>query len=87
MWMSWGEVLKRAGTLDALLPHLCAGNILARHNGLYHWPGGGRAKSGPGVIKPGWWVGARIDPATGRVILTMAGIQFFIAGPRTPSLS
>ena len=65
--MPWDEALKRAGSLDALRPHLCAGSILARHNGLYLWPGGGPVTAD---IRPNWWAGARIDPATGRVIFT-----------------
>jgi hypothetical protein len=71
--MPWDEALMRAGSLDALRPHLCAGSILARHNGLYYWPGGG-ARSGPGNIRPGLWADARVDPATGRVIFTMVAL-------------
>jgi len=65
--MPWDEALKRAGSLDALRPHLCAGSILARHNGLYILPGGGPVTAD---IRPHWWAGARVDPATGRVIFT-----------------
>ena len=34
------EAIELAGSFEALRPHLRAGSILARHNGLYAWPGG-----------------------------------------------
>jgi hypothetical protein len=80
--MPWDEALKRAGSLEALRPHLCAGNILARHNGLYYWPDG-KARSGPGNITRGLWADARVDPATQRVIFTMlALVRMFWADSR-----
>ena len=33
--MSFAEASARAGSFEALLPHLCKGAILARHQGLY----------------------------------------------------
>jgi len=67
--MPWDEALKRAGSLEALRPHLCAGSILAHRAGLYGLPGV-RALGGPGTISPRWWAKAHEDAATGRVIFT-----------------
>jgi hypothetical protein len=75
MWIPWGEALTRAGSFEALRPHLCAGTILARHNGLYLWPGGGAVTAD---IRPDWWATARIDPTTGRVTFT----RMFFSGVR-----
>jgi hypothetical protein len=69
MWMPWDEALTRAGSLDALRPHLCAGSILARRAGLYSLPGA-RAQGGPGNISSQWWAKAHEDAATGRVMFT-----------------
>ena len=66
--MPLAEAMELAGSFEALRPHLCDGSILARYDGLYASPEG-EAESGPGDIPPGWWAKARIDPATGRVIL------------------
>ena len=44
--MPFAEALERAGSFEALLPHLREGRILARYHGLYTWPerrGGERA--------------------------------------------
>jgi hypothetical protein len=84
--MPWDEALMRAGSLDALRPHLGAGSILARHHGLYYWPGGG-ARSGPGNITRGLWADARVDPATGRVIFTMPALVRFVDSDRPPITS
>jgi hypothetical protein len=54
--MSLYEAVKRAGTLEALLPHLRAGSILSRHGG-FHWPGGGACRE-PGDIDPYLWATA-----------------------------
>ena len=51
VWMPFAEAVKRAGSFEALRPHLREGRILAHHNGLYSWPGG-EAMSGPGDIPP-----------------------------------
>jgi hypothetical protein len=67
--MPWDEALTRAGSLDALRPHLCAGSILARRAGLYSLPGA-RAQGGPGNISSQWWAKAHEDAATGRVMFT-----------------
>jgi hypothetical protein len=84
VWMPWDEALTRAGSFDALWPHLRAGSILARHNGQYSWPGGG-AWRGPGDIKPGLWAEARVDLATERVIFT--SILFFVIGSDSPPVT
>jgi hypothetical protein len=81
--MPFAEALKRAGSLEALLPHLREGRILARHKGLFTWPEA-RPKSGPGNIRPEWWANARVDPATGRVILTTPGSRITSAGRPPP---
>jgi hypothetical protein len=70
--MPLAEAVKRAGSFAALLPHLCAGSILTRRNGFYSWPGG-QARGGPGNIPPSWWVKAREDATSGRVIFSFAG--------------
>ena len=82
--MPFAEALERAGSFEALLPHLREGSILARCQGIYSWPSG-RAESGPRDIPPEWWAKARIDPATGRVILTAPGARVISpGGPRPP---
>jgi hypothetical protein len=65
--MSFAEAVKRAGSFEALRPHLREGRILSEHCGLYSWPEG-EPKSEPGHIPRDWWAEARVDPATGRVI-------------------
>ena len=82
--MPWDEALTRAGSFDALRPHLRAGSILARHNGEYSWPGGGAVR-GPDDIKPSLWAEVRIDPATKRVIFTT--IVFFVIGSDSPPVT
>jgi hypothetical protein len=62
------EAIELAGSFDALRPYLCDGSILARHNGLYVWPGGGVVRSQPRDIPPALWAKARLDPTAGRVI-------------------
>jgi hypothetical protein len=69
VWMPLHEAVERAGTLEALLPYLREGSILARHKGIYTWPGG-HEWTGPGNMSPGLWTDARYDPAIGRLILT-----------------
>jgi hypothetical protein len=66
--MPFEEAVKRAGSFEALLPHLRAKRILARYQELRSWPEL-EVESGPGEIPPDWWDEARVDPATGRVIL------------------
>jgi hypothetical protein len=68
LWMPWREALKRAGSFDALRPHLGEGRILARHQRLYRPDG--KVHSEAGDIKPERWADAREDPATGRLIFT-----------------
>jgi hypothetical protein len=82
--MPWDEALTRAGSLDALRPHLSAGSILARHSGLYSWPKGGAVR-GPANISPGLWAEARIDPASERVIFTT--VLFFVAESDSPPVT
>jgi hypothetical protein len=73
-WVWLREAVERAGSLEALLPHLCAGRILSRHGGLYSLDGD--ARSGPGNISPNWWTDARVDGVTGRAIFTFClGIE------------
>jgi hypothetical protein len=81
--MPFAKALARAGSFEALLPHLRGGRILARHKGLFTWPEA-RWKSGPGNIRPEWWANARVDPATGRVILTTPGSRIISAGRPLP---
>lgn len=70
-WVPWRQALERAGTFEALRPHLHAGRILARHGGSYYWPSGD-AQGGPGNVAPSWWGNARQDLDSGRVIFTMS---------------
>jgi hypothetical protein len=65
LWMPWREALKRAGSFDALQPHLHLGRIPVRHGGLYSWPDA-QPRSGPGDVKPEWWAHAYVQ--AGRVI-------------------
>jgi hypothetical protein len=60
------EALKRAGSFEALRPCLHLGQVPARHGGLYSWPDG-RLRSGPGAVRPAWWMHAYQDRA-GRMI-------------------
>jgi hypothetical protein len=79
-WISWDEVLARAGSSEALLFWLRETPILARHQGLYYSPSG-KTRSGPGKFDPDWWAQARVDPATGRVIFPMPEkYQLFFTG-------
>jgi hypothetical protein len=69
--MPWDEARARAGSFNALQSRLWAGSILARHAGVYSWPGG-QAQLGPGNIARSWWANAREDADTGRVIFVFA---------------
>ena len=77
--MPFEEALARAGSLEALRPHLREVRILAQHSGLRTWPEGA-VESGPGDILPDWWADARVDPANGRVIFKKPGLQVIIRG-------
>jgi hypothetical protein len=82
MWMPFAEAVERAGSFEALLPHLRGSRILARHGGLYSWPDGA-ACGGPGIISADWWADAR--DVIGRVIFKRpARYQLFFAGPGVP---
>jgi hypothetical protein len=75
--MPFEEAIKRAGSFEALRPHLRERRILARHGELRTWPEL-EVESGPGETSPDWFDGARIDPATGRVILKKPDLQVCI---------
>jgi hypothetical protein len=70
-WMPLAEAVKRAGSLETLLPHLP--NIRSRHLGLRFWPtneevlGFGEL----GDFDPGWWAKARIEPDVSQAVFTM----------------
>jgi hypothetical protein len=81
--MSLYEAVKRAGTLEALLPHLRGGSILSRHGGLY-WPRGGAWRE-PGDIDSRLWDTARVDPATGRMMFKT--VLTFPVGALDPPLT
>jgi hypothetical protein len=83
--MPLAEALERAGSFEALLPHLREGRILAQHCGLHTWPEGA-AESGPGDIPPDWWPDARVDRATGRLIFKKPGLQVTIRGFGVPDM-
>jgi hypothetical protein len=68
--MSLAEAVERAGSFEALRPHLREGRIPARHNGIHYWPEGG-ALSGPGDIDPGLWAKAQVEPDIGQAIFTI----------------
>ena len=54
------------------------------HQGLYYWPGGERAGRTRGY-QAGLVGGARVDPAAGRMILTMRGNPALLRwSPRPP---
>jgi hypothetical protein len=76
------KALARAGSFEALVPHLREGRILARCSEI-HRPGIGQA-SGPRDIRPDWWTNARVDPATGRVMLTTPGSRIISPGETPP---
>jgi hypothetical protein len=73
-WISWHRALERAGTFEALRPHLHAGRIVARHGGIYYWPNPSKY-SEPGIIPPAWWRNASED--TGRVIFAINSYDLF----------
>ena len=70
MRMPLEEAVRRAGSLEALLPHLREGRAPARHNGLYRWPTG-EAVFGPGDIDPHLWAKALVEPDIGQAVFTM----------------
>jgi hypothetical protein len=76
VWVPFAKALARAGTFEALLPHLREGRIPARHNGIYYWPEGG-ALSGPGDIDPGLWAKARFEPDIEQVRLTTIKVPLY----------
>jgi hypothetical protein len=77
--MPLAEAVKRAGSLEALRPHLRAGSILARHGGLYTLDGAPKPRADD-RIPARWWADARdIDPTTGRALFTED--PFFLIGP------
>jgi hypothetical protein len=78
--MSFAGAVKRAGSFEALRPHLREGRILSEHFGLYSWPEG-EPKSEPGRIPRDWWAEARVDPATGRVIFRGSRVSIRSIGP------
>jgi hypothetical protein len=66
------EAEKRAGSVEALLPHLRGGRIMTRHGGLYRPSSGAPQPQADDRIPAGWWANARdIDPATGRVLFAV----------------
>ena len=69
--MSLQEAVERAGSFEALRLPLRAGQIMARHAGLYDAVG---AIEPPGACSPSWWSTAYdIDPSTGRASFTLVG--------------
>jgi hypothetical protein len=69
-WMSFAEAVARAGSFEALRPHLFAGRIIARYSRLCFWPGGEVDNTLPTTdIDPSWWaddVAHDIEPEAGR---------------------
>jgi hypothetical protein len=81
--MPFAKALVRAGSLEALLARLREGAILAWCSAIYYWPSAQPA-SGPRDIPPDWWTDARVDPAIGRVILTVPGSRIISPGQTPP---
>ena len=74
-WMRLSEAVERAGSLEALLPHLPS--IRARHNGLRYWPTNEEV-SGPRDIDPGLWAKALVEPDIDQAIFTMKFRLYFL---------
>ncbi|QIG46669.1 hypothetical protein G5V57_02180 [Nordella sp. HKS 07] len=71
MWMPLHEAVARAGTLEALLPHLSTGRILACAVGFYTSEGS-PVQQKDRRIPASWWGNAHdIDPPTGRAYFSM----------------
>jgi hypothetical protein len=71
VWMPLHEAVKRAGSVEALRPHLHDGRILARHKGVYTLPGVTPKMVEHDRIPAGWWRTAHdIEAATGRAQFT-----------------
>jgi hypothetical protein len=71
VWIPFRQAVKRAGSLDALMPALRDGRVLARHGGLY--VNGGPAAPA-GSISPSWWAANTvrdIDPEANRAVFVM----------------
>jgi hypothetical protein len=71
VWIPFRQAVKRAGSLDALMPALRDGRVFARHGGLY--VNGGPAVPA-GSISQSWWAAntARdIDPEANRAVFVM----------------
>lgn len=88
LWMPLAEAVKRAGSLEALLPHLRAGRIVARYQKLYSWPGGDETESEPGNIPRGWWDDAGVDPNTGQIVFAQEDplSNMIVGEPEDPSI-
>jgi hypothetical protein len=72
MWTPLRKAVARVGSLEALLPLLRDGRVLALHAGLFTWPAGGPVKTADFNIAPSWWKGAtNIDPEAGRAVFEM----------------
>jgi hypothetical protein len=73
-WISFAEAVVRAGSLEALRPHLLAGRIMARYSHLCFWPGGEVDNTLPTtLIDPSWWAddfAHNIKPEAGRAEFT-----------------
>lgn len=79
VWMPLHEGVARTGTLDALLPTLCDGRIIARAAAFYTWPSGGQVKRDRSIPQS-WWTRARIDPASDRAYFDMEDYHLLAVG-------
>ena len=79
--MSLREAVERAGSLDALLPLLVQGLILARATSFQEWPSGAPMKLPSLDIGSIWWGTVRsIDPDAGRVCFAMDFFEVMAIG-------
>ena len=79
--MSLREAVERAGSLDALLPLLVQGHILARATSFQEWPSGAPMKLPSLDIDSIWWGAVRsIDPVAGRVCFAMDFFEVMAIG-------
>ena len=70
-WMSLREAVERAGSFEALLPHLQAGRIVARADHFRYWDGA-PVKIPSLDIDPDWWSHVlSVNQALGRVEFEM----------------